>query len=84
MTSKHQQLEKIIQNCKDKMDLINDAIVVAIMRNPENEQNIRNTYLPRIEHFQKLMDDKVCALLHLYSTFQKNKTHNYLLLNYER
>ena len=39
--------------------LINDAITTAILQNPNNEQNIKDTYEPRLIHLRNKLAEKV-------------------------
>ncbi|XP_057313753.1 uncharacterized protein LOC130655069 isoform X2 [Hydractinia symbiolongicarpus] len=52
LTSEIDLLEKNIEDCDEKIQLINDTIIAAVMRDPNNEDKIKNMYQLRIEHFE--------------------------------
>ena len=55
-------LEKSIANFEEKIVLIKDALSVAILREPENEKEVKITYKERINYFQAKIDEKVYML----------------------
>lgn len=59
LTSEIDLLEKNIEDCDEKIQLINDTIIAAVMRDPNNEDKIKNMYQLRIEHFEAKKIEKV-------------------------
>ena len=56
------ELEDSAAKMKDTIELINNAIVAAVLKNPEDEEGIRQIYEPRLNHFSNKLDEKVCLL----------------------
>ena len=54
-----ESLERDIIIYEEKVDLINDAIALNIFKDPNNDKNIRTIYKPRLEHFNKVLNQKV-------------------------
>ena len=59
-------LEKSIANFEEKIVLIKDALSVAILREPENEKEVKITYKERINYFQAKIDEKVYIYVNNY------------------
>ena len=53
------QLENAAAEYEEKIQLVFGAITTQILRDPENETNIRSVYEPRIEYLQNKMLEKV-------------------------
>lgn len=53
------RLEYVVEDCDEKINLIQDAIASNLIRNPENEEHIRTIYEPRIKYLISKKEEKV-------------------------
>ena len=60
-----EKLERDIKIYEEKVDLINEAVALNIFKDPDNDENIRATYKPRLDHFNKMLNQTVC-MKHLF------------------
>ena len=60
---KIKDLEQGAQNNHDQICLIQEAISIAIINEPENEDHIRGIYEPRIVYLQEKLQNKVIQVL---------------------
>ena len=52
-------LETCATEYQEKIELVFEAISTEILRNPENEIKIRNTYEPKLDYLHNKMQEKV-------------------------
>ena len=57
-------LEEANDDHQEVLDLIQNAVTWEIAKNPTNEEQIRNVYNPRIDHFKKKIKDNVSQYCH--------------------
>ncbi|XP_057300002.1 uncharacterized protein LOC130630499 [Hydractinia symbiolongicarpus] len=48
----------VIKDCEEKIELVNQALAVEIFRNPENANELRNIYEPRIVFLSNKLKEK--------------------------
>ena len=60
---KIKDLEYYIQDCTEKVDLVNEAISLHMFKNPEREIEIQNAYQPRLKHLFTEIQQKVYTLI---------------------
>ena len=87
-----QKSEHVIEDCNEKINLIQDAIAANMIRNPEKEDDIRKVYERRMEYLIRKKDQKVKSILAkqglkkkknavLFIKFDKFQTHTYSFQN---
>lgn len=60
----HTQVKNLqykIDDCYEKVKLVNDAILKNMLENPEKEEEIREIFEPRMEYFQNKAVEKVSS-----------------------
>jgi len=52
-------LEKLLADLEEKIELVNEAIILNIFKNPENEVQIKTTFQPRLDYLKNKLEQKV-------------------------
>ena len=52
-------LERISADLEEKIKLVNEAIILNVFKNPENEKQIKMTFQPRLDYLKCKLEEKV-------------------------